>query len=71
MLAGLGGAITLFALPVIPAMIARRKNRSALGFYLFGMFCFLPAVIVALIISDDREPSGRGPSGDGQLHTPA
>ncbi len=36
---------------LIPAMIARRKGRSALGFWLFGLVSFLPALVVAMVIS--------------------
>lgn len=50
--------LLLLASPVlafIPAVIGARKGRSSLGFYLFGLFLFIPAVIVALLISSDTE----------------
>lgn len=40
------------ALAFIPANMARKKGYSYGGFWLFGFLCFLPALIVALVISD-------------------
>ena len=39
-------------LGVVPARIAKKKGYSFAGFYLFGLFLFIPAVIVALILTD-------------------
>ena len=36
---------------LIPAIVGDAKGRSFLGFFLFGLFLFLPALITALIIS--------------------
>lgn len=44
-------------LAFIPASIASRKGRSAGGFWIFGFFFLVPALIVALVIN---EPDGRG-----------
>lgn len=38
----------------LPANIASKKGYSAGGFYLFGLFFFIPALIVALMIQDKR-----------------
>jgi hypothetical protein len=38
----------------IPAVIADRKGHSAFGFYVFGFFLFVPALIVALVISNPQ-----------------
>lgn len=40
------------ALAIIPARIAKKKGYSAVGFYFFGLFFFLPALIVALVSAD-------------------
>lgn len=65
------GLLICPVIAVIPAWIARRKGRSAWGFYLFGLCCFLPGLITALIISEDpagieqqrqRLKAGRAPS---------
>lgn len=39
-------------LALIPAWIAGSKGYSWLGFYLFGLFFFIPALIVSLILDD-------------------
>ncbi len=45
------GLIVLLAIfAVVPSVIAARKGRSAIGFYLFGLLFFLPALIVVLLI---------------------
>ncbi len=48
------GFVTLawLALALIPARIAARKSRSAVGFYFFGLLFFVPALVTALLISD-------------------
>ena len=43
------------ALASIPAFIASRKGRPFALWLLFGFFCFLPALIVSIVISD-RSP---------------
>jgi hypothetical protein len=50
------GAALLLAL--IPGAIARSKGHSFLGFYFFGLFFFLPALIVALVIRQDNVRTG-------------
>jgi len=42
--------LVLLGLAFIPAVIASNKGHSGIGFYLFGLFFFLPALIVALLI---------------------
>jgi hypothetical protein len=42
--------VLLLLLAVIPARIAKSKGYSYGGFYAFGFFLFIPALIVALII---------------------
>jgi len=45
-------------LAFIPATIARKKGYSYGGFWVFGFFLFLPALIVALVIQDKTAPQG-------------
>lgn len=47
-----------FLLALIPAIIARGKGRSFVGFWLFGVFFFLIALIVSLVITDGRRDVG-------------
>src|ERR671931_86123 len=42
--------LVLFGLAFIPATIASNKGYSGVGFYFFGLFFFLPALIVALLM---------------------
>jgi hypothetical protein len=42
--------VLLLLLAVIPARIAKSKGYSYGGFYAFGFFLFIPALIVALAI---------------------
>ena len=44
------------ALGFIPATIARKKGYSQGLFWLFGLFLFLPALIVACCIEDKTKP---------------
>ena len=39
-------------LACIPAFVASHKGRPFALWFLFGFFCFLPALIVSLVISD-------------------
>lgn len=45
----------LFGLPFIPANIAKKKGYGFAGFYIFGFFLFLIALIVALCLSDKNK----------------
>jgi len=45
-------------LAFIPSTIAKKKGYSFAGFYLFGFFFFLPALIVALCIKDKNQEQG-------------
>ena len=50
--------VTMFGLLVvalIPAIIAKTKHRSFIKFYLFGIVLIIPAIIVAIIISDPED----------------
>lgn len=47
--------ITFALLAFIPAYIAWKKDYSFGGFWLFGFFLFLPALIVALLMSDKTQ----------------
>jgi hypothetical protein len=42
--------LLLLGLAFIPAVIASNKGHSGVGYYIFGLFFFLPALIVALLI---------------------
>ena len=44
--------IVAIALACIPAVIASRKGRPFALWFLFGLFCFLPALIVSIVIGD-------------------
>lgn len=46
--------ILFVPLGLIPAAIARRKGRSFAGFWIFGIFFWLIALIVALVIPPSR-----------------
>jgi hypothetical protein len=49
-------------LALLPAWLAGRKGYSFALFYLFGLLCWIPAVIVAAVISDKTKvpPGGFG-----------
>lgn len=42
------------ALALIPAAIAKNKGKSFLAFYIFGFFLWLPALIVAAVMSSEQ-----------------
>lgn len=46
------------ALALIPAKIAKKKGYNFVGFLVFGFFFFLPALIVALVITDKSKYPG-------------
>ena len=53
--------IFALVLAILPAWLAGRKGYSFILFYLFGFLCWLPAVIVAAVISDKKvTPGGFG-----------
>ncbi|GHV32903.1 hypothetical protein FACS18949_05390 [Clostridia bacterium] len=54
----------VFCAPILPANIARRKGRSWGLFYLFGVFLFPPALIVALFIKKNAHPRRRKRNSD-------
>jgi hypothetical protein len=62
--------LLVVGLAFIPARIAGRKGYSALAFYVFGFFLFLPALIVAIVIRDKRL-SGLPASASGPISAPA
>ena len=51
--------IVVCLLAFIPASIAGKKGYSSVGYYFFGLFLFLPALIVACCISDKTYVSER------------
>src|SRR5215813_4775946 len=66
--------LLVVGLSFIPAVIASRKGRPFFLWWLFGFFCFLPALIVALVIQDrspgaaayqpwNAQPQGMAPPG--------
>lgn len=52
----------LFGLAFIPATIASNKGHNGVGFYFFGLFFFLPALIVALVIPAKDGAGARVPA---------
>lgn len=48
-------ALLLIFLARIPADIAAKKGYSKVGFFIFGLFLFLIALIVALCLSDKNQ----------------
>jgi hypothetical protein len=62
----LGIALAL-GLAGITAVIARRKGRSAVGFYVFGLCCFVLALVVVLIVPASSGCTKVQPS-SGTLH---
>lgn len=54
--------IALALLAFIPATIAKRKGYSETGYYFFGLFFFLPALVVALLIHDKGEGTPKQPN---------
>ena len=54
LIVGLGAAI---GLAFIPATMARKKGYSYGGFWAFGFFLFVPAIIVAAVIEDKNRPA--------------
>ena len=51
--------LVAIGLAFIPAFIAKKKGYSSVGFYFFGLFLFIPALIVALVIRDKNEEQQR------------
>lgn len=47
----IGLLMVWLALAYVPARIACSKGRSFVGFYIAGLFCFFPALIVAMAVS--------------------
>ena len=54
---GLVGLIILIALAFWPARVASRKGHSWLLFFIFSLFLFFPALIVAYLVRDRRYPA--------------
>ena len=51
---GVLGFIILVALAFWPARVARRKGHSWLLYFIFSLFFFFPALIVAYLVPDRR-----------------
>jgi hypothetical protein len=49
---GVVGLIILLALAFWPARVASRKGHSWLLFFIFSLFFFFPALIVAYLVQD-------------------
>jgi hypothetical protein len=47
--------ILLLILGLIPAMIAHKKGRSFLGWYIYGILFFIIALVHSLLVSEDTE----------------
>ena len=56
---GVVGIIILVALAFWPARVARRKGHSWLLFFIFSLFLFIPALIVAYLMPNRRRRERR------------
>ena len=56
---GIVGFIILVALAFWPARVARRKGHSWLLFFIFSLFLFIPALIVAYLMPNRRRRERR------------
>ena len=56
---GIIGFIILIALAFWPARVARRKGHSWLLFFIFSLFLFIPAIIVAYLMPNRRRRERR------------
>jgi hypothetical protein len=56
---GIIGFIILVALAFWPARVARRKGHSWLLFFIFSLFLFIPALIVAYLMPNRRRHERR------------
>jgi hypothetical protein len=56
---GIVGFIILVALAFWPARVARRKGHSWLLFFIFSLFLFFPALIVAYLMPNRRRRERR------------
>lgn len=50
--------IVWLILAFLPATIAQRKGRSFVWFFVFSLFCWLPSLVVALLLSDQTVSGG-------------
>ena len=57
---GIVGFVILLALAFWPARVASRKGHSWLLFFVFSLFFFFPALIVAYVVQDRRRPEQIG-----------
>ena len=72
---GIGGLFFLFfvvnaGLALIPAAIAQSKGRSFFGYWVFGLFFFVIALVVALVISDESGQRGATHTGPTRVPCP-
>jgi hypothetical protein len=56
---GIAGFIILILLAFWPARVARRKGHSWLLFFIFSLFLFFPALIVAYLMPNRRRRERR------------
>lgn len=52
--------VSLFILAIIPAKIANKKGYSFLAYYIFGIFFFLFALFISLILKNKNQEHVRG-----------
>jgi hypothetical protein len=53
---GVVAIILLLMLAFWPARVASRKGHSGVLFFIFSLFFFFPALIVAYLVDDRRQP---------------
>jgi len=71
----IGGLFFLFflvnaGLALIPAAIAQGKGRSFFGYWVFGLFFFVIALVVALVVSDESGAPGTAQTGPTRVPCP-
>jgi pilus assembly protein TadC len=56
-LLGLAFVVIWIALAFWPARVARRKGHSFIGYFIFSLFFFPLALIMAYLVHDRRQPA--------------
>tara|TARA_B110000503_G_C6829545_1_gene282228 strand:+ start:109 stop:372 length:264 start_codon:yes stop_codon:yes gene_type:complete len=54
-------------LGIIPAMIANNKGRSFIGWYIYGVFLFIIALVHSLLINSNRQVVEHNQMADGTM----
>ena len=57
---GIIGLIIWIAIAFWPARVAGRKGHSFVGYFIFSLFFFPAAIIVAYLVQDRAQVPGRG-----------